>query len=205
MILKPVDAAFILYTAGFRVGGGIVIALATFRGESGLDTDAKNTTGNTPPSTDRGWCQLNSYWHSEISDACAYDPACAAKEAYRISSNGSDFSSWAIYTSGAYKNYMEMAWAAVDGMTRIQAQQAQTAAVQTQLQASSATIVTLQAQITALTADDTSVHAQLLAAQDALAAAQQAQTAAEAALTKMWAGLDSYVNGIKQTVMGTPT
>jgi len=45
--------------------------------ESGLDPDA--TRENPDGSVDRGLYQWNSYWHPEISDACAYTPECATR------------------------------------------------------------------------------------------------------------------------------
>lgn len=90
-----------------------VIAVAIMMGESGLRSDASNSAGNTPPSTDRGIAQFNSYWHPEVSDTCAYNTACAIREMYRVSSGGSDYTQWAVYTAGVYKKYLSQVQDAV--------------------------------------------------------------------------------------------
>jgi hypothetical protein len=83
-----------------------VIAVAIMIGESGLVSNASNSIGNTPPSTDRGIVQINSYWHSDVSDGCAYNTACAIGEMYRISSGGSDFTPWAVFNQGVYRQHL---------------------------------------------------------------------------------------------------
>lgn len=83
-------------SAGFS-GNGLNTMTAIILCESGGNTNATNTTGNTPPSRDRGLCQINSFWHPEVSDSCAYDSVCSTKEAYRISSNGTNFTLWSTY------------------------------------------------------------------------------------------------------------
>ena len=92
-------------TTGTPSPAQIITAIAD--AESGLHPDATNTAGNTPPSTDRGIIQINSYFHSEVPDSVAFDPASAFKAAYTISKNGTDFSPWTTYTSGAYKQYLQ--------------------------------------------------------------------------------------------------
>jgi len=46
--------------------------------ESSLNPSAKNV--NTDGSVDRGVFQWNNKWHPEISDVCAFDVECAARE-----------------------------------------------------------------------------------------------------------------------------
>jgi len=42
--------------------------------------DLKANAGNHPSySVDRGLFAINSYWHSEVSDECAFDPVCSVK------------------------------------------------------------------------------------------------------------------------------
>lgn len=72
------------------------IALA----ESGGSTAATNTAGNSPPSTDRGLLQINSYWHKEVDDTCAFSPLCAMQAAYKISQQGTNFTPWSSYGNG---------------------------------------------------------------------------------------------------------
>ena len=91
-------------TAGF-VGDSILRIVAIALAESGLNPLATNTTGNTPPSTDRGILQINSYWHSEVTDECAFNPACAFKEAYRISAQGTDFTRWTTFGAGPFQTF----------------------------------------------------------------------------------------------------
>lgn len=83
-----------------------VIAVAIMIGESGLVSNASNTTGNIPPSTDRGIAQINSYYHPEVTDACAYNTACAIRAMFAISSGGTDFTPWVIYTGGHYRQHL---------------------------------------------------------------------------------------------------
>lgn len=92
--------------AGF-VGEQIDIICAIAEAESGLNTHAVNTAGNTPPSRDRGILQINDHWHSEVSDACAFDPACAFGAGYRISAAGTNFRPWTVYTTGAYRQFLK--------------------------------------------------------------------------------------------------
>lgn len=110
-------AAQTAYDAGFR-GNALVVAVAIAGAESGWRADASNSTGNEPAgSVDRGMWQLNSHWHSEVSDECAYAPRCAAKAVYRISAAGLDWSQWVTYTSGAYSSHLPAAQAAVHAVT----------------------------------------------------------------------------------------
>lgn len=86
------------YDAGFR-GKAQVTIVAIAIAESGLRTNATNSAGNSA-GVDRGVLQINSYWHSEVSDACAFDAACAFRQGYRISSQGTNFHPWATYNEG---------------------------------------------------------------------------------------------------------
>lgn len=72
----------------------MIVAIATC--ESGLDPSIR---GKSDP-RDRGIVQINSYWHPEVSDACAFNPQCAMQQAYRISKGGTDFSQWTTYKNG---------------------------------------------------------------------------------------------------------
>lgn len=101
--------------AGFSLPG-LTTIVAIALAESGLNTDATNTAGNSPPSTDRGVLQINSYWHAEVSDACAFNPACAFVEGYRISAQGTNFTPWSTYTNGAYQQYVTQVQTAEGGM-----------------------------------------------------------------------------------------
>jgi hypothetical protein len=89
--------------AGFTGSSAQIIA-AIAMAESSLDPSAQHT--NNDGSIDRGILQINSRWHPEVTDACAYDTACSFQQSLRISSNGSNFSPWSTYTSGAYQQYL---------------------------------------------------------------------------------------------------
>lgn len=69
--------------------------------ESGRNTKARNVNSDAQRSVDRGWFQINSYWHPEVSDACAYNAFCSARSAYRISKGGTDWSQWATWQNGS--------------------------------------------------------------------------------------------------------
>ncbi|MFK8912527.1 transglycosylase SLT domain-containing protein, partial [Streptomyces sp. YS-3] len=101
------------YNAGFR-GESLVTAVAVALAESSCDPTATNVQNNTPPSTDRGLWQINSYWHREVDDACAFDPQCNANAAFTISSGGANWQPWSTYNAGAHLRHMDEARAAVD-------------------------------------------------------------------------------------------
>jgi len=102
--------------AGFD-GAALRLAVAVGLAESDGDPDARRPTPPTPGcptgSLDRGPWQINDCYHAEVSDACAYDLACSAREAYRISAGGTDWTSWATFTTGAYRSHLEAADAVV--------------------------------------------------------------------------------------------
>jgi hypothetical protein len=96
-----------------------LVTIAKQNGFTGLSADiiaaiamaesSGNTTAqhvNADGTLDRGVLQINSYWHPEVSDTCAYDAACSFKQAYRISTYGQNFNPWVTYTSGAYRKYL---------------------------------------------------------------------------------------------------
>lgn len=59
-----------------------------------------------PKSKDRGLFQINDRWHPEVSDRCAFDARCNAREAFRISEGGRDWRQWSTWHNGAYKQYL---------------------------------------------------------------------------------------------------
>lgn len=102
--------------AGFE-GGALRLAVAVGLAESGGDPGARNrvppTSGCPSGSLDRGPWQINDCYHAEVSDACAFDLACAAREAFRISAGGTDWTAWVTFTVGAYRDHLEAADAAI--------------------------------------------------------------------------------------------
>lgn len=71
--------------------------------------------GQNSDSYDRGLWQINSKWHPDVSDSCAYDAKCNAAQAKRISSNGNNWSPWATYKHGRHKQYLRDAAKACGG------------------------------------------------------------------------------------------
>lgn len=104
MNLSSSQLASYAQSAGFT-GAGLAIIVAIALAESGGNPAIRG--GQDP--RDRGVLQINSYWHPEVSDACAFDPACAFKAAFSISSNGTNFSQWTTFTNGAYKSHLSAA------------------------------------------------------------------------------------------------
>jgi Lysozyme like domain len=106
--------------AGFT-GQGLRLAVAVGLAESGGNPTARGPNPPTPGcpagSTDRGAWQLNNCYHSEVADVCADDLVCAARESYRISAAGSDWSAWTTYTSGAYQAQLAAADQALATLT----------------------------------------------------------------------------------------
>lgn len=97
------DVIALARQAGFS-GPGLITAVAVALAESSLDP--LNISHN-PGSIDRGLWQINSKYHSEVPDVCAFDPLCNAKAAYQISKGGTDWSQWTTFKTGAYKQFTD--------------------------------------------------------------------------------------------------
>lgn len=104
--LSDVQIAQYARNAGLR-GNGLVISIAVALAESSGWTKA--VLVDTDCSRDRGVWQINSYWHSEVSDAQAFSPSGCATAAYNISSGGSNWTPWTTYQNGAYAQFMARA------------------------------------------------------------------------------------------------
>lgn len=91
----------------------IIVALSVAMAESSCDPNAVNI--NSGGSEDRGLWQMNNVYHSEVSDACAFQIQCNADAAWNISGHGTDWSPWSSFTSGAWETYLGDARAAVSG------------------------------------------------------------------------------------------
>lgn len=92
--------------AGFSSSSSLIIA-AIALAESGGDPLKQHT--NVDGSIDRGILQINNVYHSEVSDSCAYNVACAFQAAYAISNGGTNFQPWVTYQTGAYQKYVSNA------------------------------------------------------------------------------------------------
>merc|ERR1719215_1485072 len=95
-------------------GSNCATAVAVALAESSGNCKASHT--NSGGSIDRGLWQVNSKWHPECSDSCAYDCSCNAGCAKSISSGGKDWTPWATYNAGAHLKYMSQAQAACGGL-----------------------------------------------------------------------------------------
>jgi len=104
--LQIADVAF---DAGFH-GPGLVTAVAVALAESGGVTRIVNVAGNVPHlSRDRGLWQINDYWHGEVTDALAFNPATAARAAFRISGGGASWTQWTTFTAGHHLQFVKRA------------------------------------------------------------------------------------------------
>jgi lysozyme-like protein len=92
-------------------GDRIAIATAVAKAESGFRATITNTAGNAH-GIDRGLWQINSYWHPEVSAACALSASCNARAAARISSGGTRWSQWWTFKNGKHLPFMSQARAA---------------------------------------------------------------------------------------------
>jgi hypothetical protein len=106
---SAVQVAQLARQAGFS-GNDWVISVAVAEAESAGWTHARLI--NTDCSVDRGLWQINSYWHGEVSDSCAFDPTCNAQATHTIWANGG-WTQWTTYNNGAYQAHMAEAQAAV--------------------------------------------------------------------------------------------
>lgn len=105
-----VQIAQVAQQGGFS-GNDWTISVAIAEAESSGWTRA--TLVDTDCSVDRGLWQINSYWHGEVSDSCAFTPSCAAPATHTIWASGG-WSQWTTYTNGAYLSHMSDAQAAVN-------------------------------------------------------------------------------------------
>lgn len=116
------EVAQVAKAAGFT-GEGLVnavcVAIAesgSYRGGSwGCDPIARLVNLGTVRSIDRGVWQINDYWHPEVIDWKADTPALAAKEAYRISKQGTDWNAWSTWKNGSAQARRSLAINAING------------------------------------------------------------------------------------------
>lgn len=91
----------------------IVVAIAVAMAESGCNPHAVNV--NSGGSRDRGLWQMNSVYHPEVSDSCAFQIQCNADAAWNTSDHGADWKPWSAYTNGSWKAHVAGATAAISG------------------------------------------------------------------------------------------
>jgi Lysozyme like domain/Ricin-type beta-trefoil lectin domain len=122
------------YNTDIRTNAGsypiIVVAVAVALAESGCQyhvylCNPSLAQGYYPPvscpagtgSYDRGLWQVNSYYQSDVSDACAFQVQCNTAAAFRISDKGRNWSAWTSYNSGAWARYISLAEQSVYGFS----------------------------------------------------------------------------------------
>jgi hypothetical protein len=94
----------------YKAGGSEAtcrLSVSVSLAESGGDAHVQGP--NSDGSIDRGLWQLNSRWHPEVQDSCAYDPVCNGKATLRISNKGTDFSTWVTFQQGINKKFLTVA------------------------------------------------------------------------------------------------
>jgi hypothetical protein len=118
MALSATEIARVAHRAGFR-GKALETAVAVALAESGGNPKAHNAT---PPDDSYGLWQVNMLgslgparrrqFHLRSNQAL-YDPATNARAAWSISSHGTSFTPWSVYTNGAYRSQLARAREAV--------------------------------------------------------------------------------------------
>lgn len=166
-----IDLGLLLDRVGFPSGDPLVRGMAVVDSESQRRPDATNTVGNSPPSTDRGLWQLNSYWHAEVSDTCAFDAECSSRSALTISRNGSDYTAWtgSLHVNDRTHSALDVAKVAADAVSRIKKLQNQVAALQANLTAVTADRDSILDDLDETAAERDTLESELAAARQALA------------------------------------
>ena len=117
--MDMIEVARLASAAGFT-GEALVTAVAVAKGESGLNPAAMGDTTITDatwgPSV--GLMQIRSFNKDKGTGATRdqmanLDPATNMRAAFAVSGGGKNFKPWTIYKTGAYKQYLDEARAAV--------------------------------------------------------------------------------------------
>lgn len=98
--LTPAQIVALVLQAGFKSTAALD-AVSVALAESNGRTDVVRTNHDRWRSRDRGLFQINSHWHSEVSDSAAFDPKQATAAAYRISKGGTDWRAWSTWPVAA--------------------------------------------------------------------------------------------------------
>jgi hypothetical protein len=96
--------------SGPKVGIAVAIALA----ESGGDPRATNTNNDRHRSVDVGLWQINTYWHPQYDTERLKEPLYNAQAMAAISKGGTDWTPWATFDNGRYREFIEEGGSAVD-------------------------------------------------------------------------------------------
>lgn len=78
-----------------KAGLDDVMAECVIQKESNWETG--NYHVNRDGTVDRGLWMINSYWHREVSNECAFDALCSTKEAIRIYKSRGNWNAWYGY------------------------------------------------------------------------------------------------------------
>ena len=107
--LSYLAVAQLARNAGLACSGDrIALAVAVAKAESNFRANATNTAGNSH-GVDRGLWQINSYYHPNVSDACAFSPSCNARAMASISRFGTTWRPWWTYVNGKHLPFMASA------------------------------------------------------------------------------------------------
>ncbi|HEY4175175.1 MAG TPA: hypothetical protein VGM90_00015 [Kofleriaceae bacterium] len=90
------------------IGDRVALATAIAYAESNFRPTITNVVGNSH-GTDRGLWQINSYWHPEVSIACALNAACNARAMATISKKSTKWSEWWTYNNHKQVPFMGLA------------------------------------------------------------------------------------------------
>jgi PKD repeat protein len=117
------EAANYALAAGFE-GENAAIIVAIAWAESDPPGNIFSCGKNADGSWDRGILQINDFWIKHgVDDACAFDPACAFKAAYKIVyqkyGKTRGFNEWVEYINGGYMKYLDAARQAIQEATQI--------------------------------------------------------------------------------------
>lgn len=116
--LSASDIATLASNAGFE-GDSLVTATAIGLAESGGNPNAYNPEVGAGTASGQGSYGI---WQVYLADHPTYtpqallDPQTNATAAYSISSNGTNFSPWSTYNSGAFQQYLQQAQDAVSSL-----------------------------------------------------------------------------------------
>jgi hypothetical protein len=92
--------------AGFH-GDALVTAVAVALAESGCNPAAANSSGAL------GLWQIHAPSHPQFSTSCLYDAQCNANAAWAVSSHGTNWGPWTVYSTGSYQSRIPAAQAAI--------------------------------------------------------------------------------------------
>lgn len=100
----PINPRIVIQQEAYEAKfGDLRLLEAIVECESNFDSKAVKINRNG--TMDRGLWQWNDYWHSEISDKCAFDQRCSTKEAIKLIKNDG-INQWVCYKKGLYKKYL---------------------------------------------------------------------------------------------------